>query len=225
MTAKGKPSRASGEDCLFVLLESDGRQGGQFAVIASPCTASAVSIAASTSLRVDALAAADARNDHGFTQLHCVTGMAGRQACHRADRRCPGDGDADQFAAVPGVLGKQQRPPSPASRHWRPAGHRRAAPRWPRPSTPSSLPPPPMKMASGVCRPASAFGAAPSTTSSPGTPQAAALRRMRAARSDRPRSQWRASTDRPASIRCRSSRSRRRYPTAVRRAAAPAPTG
>ena len=42
-----------------------------------------------------------------------------------------------------------------------------------------------MKMASGGGRPASAAGAAPSTISRPGTPKAAALRRMRAARSPR----------------------------------------
>ena len=92
--------------------------------------------------------------------------------------------------------------------------------------TPGSLAPPPMKMASGGGKPAKRRPArCPRRSSSPGTPNAAALRRMRAARSgsaldgDR-----RAARGRRASIRSRPSRSPRRYPTAVRRGAAPAPT-
>ena len=45
------------------------------------------------------------------------------------------------------------------------------------------LAPPPMNIASGCASPANAAGATPSMTSSPGTPNAAALRRMREARS------------------------------------------
>ena len=46
---------------------------------ATPRARRAASIAASTSAAVDAAAAAEPGDRHGFTQAHCVTGIAGRQ--------------------------------------------------------------------------------------------------------------------------------------------------
>ena len=48
-------------------------------------------------------------------------------------------------------------------------------------STPASLPPPPMKIASGWSKPSKAAGAAPIITSSPETPKASAFRAIRSA--------------------------------------------
>ena len=75
-----------------------------------------------------------------------------------------------------------------------------------------------MKIASGGGRPASAAGAAPSTTSRSGTPRAAALRAMRSARSARASmaiARLRAMAQHPFDR--RPSRRRRRRPRATRR--------
>ena len=56
-----------------------------------------------------AASAADACDDHGFTQTHCVTGMAGRQPVLLPTGAGARDGDADQLAAERGVARDQQR--------------------------------------------------------------------------------------------------------------------
>jgi hypothetical protein len=79
--------------------------------------------------------------------------------------------------------------------------------------TPSSLPPPPMKMASGSGR-SEALAAPPFDDGRPGTPKAA--RCARCAQGPLGRlldGDCAQGRDRTASIRCLSSRSRRRYPT------------
>ena len=146
--------------------------------------------------------AADARDDHGFTQRHCVTGIAGRQAVHAADR----------LGARDARCGSVRRP----SAHSAPA----AAPRvssvtaltTSRPparsaastasSTPGSLAPPPMKTASGGGSPASAAGAVPcDDRECPARRGRGVARDARRALRAAPRSRWRAATDRPAAIR------------------------
>ena len=60
-------------------------------------------------LDAHALAAADARDHHGFTQLHWVTGMAGRQACIEPTGDARDMCDAGEVAAERGVAGEKQR--------------------------------------------------------------------------------------------------------------------
>ena len=104
-------------------------------------------------------------------------------ALHRADRRGARHGDARQLAAKPGVARRAAAPPSPASPHWRPAGRRSASASMAASSTPASLPPPPMKIASGAASRRARRAPSLRRRSSPGTPSAAALRPIRAARS------------------------------------------
>ena len=56
-----------------------------------------------------AASAADAGDDHGFVQAHCVTGIAGRQPVFVAHGAGARDRDADQLAAERGVARDQQR--------------------------------------------------------------------------------------------------------------------
>src|SRR3984957_19683475 len=117
---------------------------------------------------------------HGLVHTHCVTGIAGRQQ------------DFSPTGAAREIAMRINSPPSTA---WRaisrasvssvtalttsrpPDRSARAAVS----STPESPAPPPTNTASGDGKPASAAGAEPSTISSPGTPNASALRPMRSA--------------------------------------------
>src|SRR5215468_120104 len=129
-----------------------------------------------------AFAASDAGDNHDLIHVHWVTGMAGRQA------------------VLPPVTSARviaNRVSSPPRVPWRaisrPSVSRVTALTTSRPparsidvtasTTPGLLAPPPMKIASGWERPSSTKELSPSITSSPGTPNIAALRRMRAARS------------------------------------------
>src|SRR6185312_611352 len=164
-----------------------------------------------------ALAASDTRDDHGLIQVHWVNGIAARQVSIRPigsaraiatrmssppkpARRASSSASASSVTAL-----TTRRPPGRSASM---AASRRLA----------SLAPPPTKTASGRASPSKAAGALPSTISSVGTPNAAALRRTRAARSPR------ASTDRPASIRSPPTPRRRPHPRAIRPAAGTTPT-
>ena len=180
--------------------------------------------------RCGALAAADARHDHGcphgLVQAHQRhrTAPVARRFCRRPAPRGSRRGAGDRRAERAACRGDEQRlgprssraswttrrPPAPIAAT---AASKRAAPA-----------PPPTKTASGRGSPASAAGALPSTMSRAGNSKAAARRRMRVARSgSAPRSRRRAGLGRRASIRWRRSPRRRRCPTAIRRAGAPAP--
>ncbi len=96
-------------------------------------------------------------------------------------------------------VGATQRPPPPQRRQ-----RRR--------QDPGSETPPPMNTASGAGQAGERAGAVPVTTARSGAPSAAALRRIRSARSGLPRSPWRAGSRGAASTRSRSSRRPHRHP-------------
>ena len=127
---------------------------------------------------------ADEMHGHGLVHIHCVTGMPARQPVFSPTGAGARHRDADQFAAQRGVAGEQQRlglqrhgidhePAAGPQRARRGIEHRGIARRRRQKRRRASAGP--------TARPALRLR----TISEPGTPNAAALRRMRAARSAR----------------------------------------